>query len=167
MPYRADPKSLRPTPRLQQILAAWQAEHQDRHTLPGGVELAQWWLEKLDTDASDCPWGCGLPTEKWRRLARHVHLYAYIVEPERIDDVGDMLGIEHDNIPEPKVEYWPDGFLKSISWSTSTYGLSFAPNGLETWRLPLACVGYQRPAWRDEPARRAPPGVKISSNWWV
>jgi|GEM_PF-1839842 len=169
MPYTTDPKTVRPTRQALLLEEQWQA-HTHRQRRPGAMELTLWWLKQLPPPrwATSSTEPVGQRRRRWRQLARHVHLLAYVRQPKAIDAVAFELGIEGDAIPEPQITYGPDGLLQNVAWSRSDWGRSLAPHGFAVWDMPLAAVGYVRPDWRLAPLHGRPEADPraAAGTWW-
>ncbi len=165
MPYRNHPEELRPSAQALALVKLWQDDAQS-HSPPSGEDLAQWWIDQ-GFDLDDDRLSPLMPTQKWRQLARHVHLWAYIHDAQHIDLVGMELGIENDWIPEPGLTFDSQGQLVNIIWKAPLHLYARPPLGFRSWQLPLSCIGYERPAWRDAPLRGAQQGrAHGNGSWW-
>ena len=166
MPYRTDPAHLRPSIQALALVELWKDDAESR-ALPSGEDLALWWIDQgfanLD-DEQPIPF---MHMQKWRQLARHVHLWAYIHDSQHIDLVGMELGIENDWIPEPGLTFDAQGQLVNVDWKPPLHLYARPPLGLRSWQLPLSCIGYERPAWRDAPLQGTQ-RVRAHANgsWW-
>lgn len=164
MPYRTQPEDLRPSITARALAEMWRSDTRCG-TDPGGEELAAWWIERCpDPWDGAGPEPAGQVRKAWRRLARHVHLWAYIHEPQRIDCVGMELGIENDWIPEPELTFDSQRRLQNVGWRAPLHLDAQPPLEFLSWQLPLKCLGYVRPAWRTLPqvAGEAP----VRGSWW-
>ncbi|WP_298293418.1 hypothetical protein [Thiomonas sp.] len=168
MPYTSDPQTVRLTPLALRLEELWQAETRRRRV--DVIALAQWWVDQLPPSrwAKSPTEPVGHRRQRWRQLARHVHLLAYVRQPKVIDAVAFELGIEGDAIPEPQITYGPDGRLQNVAWCHRDFSRSLAPYGFESWQMPLAAVGYVRPAWRLAPLHGQPDADprEAAGTWW-
>ncbi len=167
MPYRPTPSGLRPSTESLALVELWQRDA-ETDSLPVEDELALWWVERCPERDDDRQLPVAGLRRAWRRLARHVHLWTFHHAPEVIDLVGMELGIEGDWIPEPKLTFDREGRLQALNWEAPRHLYARPPLGFVSWQLPLACVGYERPAWREAPLRGLPPGgvARLTGSWW-
>jgi hypothetical protein len=167
MPYRNNPEALRPSIQALALVERWR-EDAESSDLPRGEDLALWWIDQGFADLEDAQAIPVMRLRKWRQLARHVHLWASIHDSQHRDLVGMMLGIENDWIPEPRLTFDPQGRLLEVVWKAPLHRYARPPLGLECWQLPLRCIGYERPAWREAPLRGTPQQGRAhaSGSWW-
>ena len=169
MPCTVDPRLLYPTPRALALVEWWQYETRNKR-LPAGEELALWWVDHLPGDDDGVKYQDRTLHEarkRWRRFARHVHLWTYLHETRRIDLVAMELGVEGDWIPEPIVDV-DGGVVRNLTWRTPTHWqAAHPPLGFRQWDIPLRCVGYVRPDWR---MAALDPNDRLARNpasWWI